>query len=75
MTGGFNWTLALPEVVLACCAMGILLFGVLRRADSTVVCAMLAVAALGVAAMLTVSAPLGEAYRGLFGVDGFARFM
>ena len=75
MTGSFNWTLALPEIVLACCAMGILIFGVMRRGNSTVICAMLAVAALGVAAMLTVSAPLGGAYRGLFVVDGFARFM
>ena len=75
MTGAFNWTLALPEIVLACCAMAILIFGVLRTADSTFVCGMLAIASLVVAAMLTVSAPLGDGYHGLFVVDGFARFM
>ena len=30
-----NWTLALPEIVLACIGMAILVFGVLRKQDST----------------------------------------
>ncbi len=75
MTGAFNWTLALPEIVLACSAMAILIFGVLRKADTTFVCTMLSLAALVFTAMLVMSAPEGGAYRGLFVVDGFARFM
>ena len=30
-----NWTLALPEIVLACIGMAILVFGVLRKQDTT----------------------------------------
>jgi len=70
-----NWTLALPEVVLALSAMAILLFGVIRKGENTFVCTMLAIAALVVTGMLVVSAPVGGGYRGLFVVDGFARFM
>lgn len=70
-----NWTLALPEIVLACCAMGILLFGVLRRDDSTFVCTMLSLGALALTAVLAVSTEYGTGYRGLFAVDGFAAFM
>ena len=70
-----NWVLALPEIVLALCAMAILVFGVLRRTDSTFICTMAAVAALVVAAMLVVASPLGGGYRGLFVLDGFAVFM
>lgn len=75
MTGAFNWTLAVPEIVLACCAMAILVFGVLRKTDSTFVCTMLSLGALVVSAMLVMSSGEGGGYRGLFVVDGFARFM
>ncbi len=77
MTTGalLNWNLALPEIVMACSAMAILLFGVLRRADNTFICTMLALAALVFTAILVVATPDGSAYRGLFAVDGFARFM
>ena len=75
MTGAFNWTLALPEIVLACCAMAILVFGVLQKKDSTFVCTMLGLGALAVTAMMVVSSGEGGGYRGLFVVDGFARFM
>ena len=70
-----NWNLALPEIVLALCAMAILIFGVLRKTESTFICTMLAVGALVLTAMLVVVAPVGYAYQGLFVVDGFARFM
>ena len=33
-----NWTIALPEIVLACVGMAILVFGVLRKQDSTLLC-------------------------------------
>ena len=35
-----NWTLALPEIVLACIGMATLVFGVLRKQDSTLLCTM-----------------------------------
>ena len=70
-----NWILALPEIVLACCAMAILMFGVLRKPDPAFFCTMLALAALVLAGTLVLSAPTGSAYRGLFVVDGFATFM
>jgi NADH-quinone oxidoreductase subunit N len=75
MTGVFNWGLATPEIVLALCAMAILILGVLRKSDSTLLCTMLSVGALVLTAMLVVSTGDGVGYRNLFGVDGFARFM
>ena len=38
-----NWMLALPEIVLACAAMAVLVFGVLRREDSFSLASMFAV--------------------------------
>lgn len=70
-----NWTLALPEIVLALCAMAILIFGVVRKGENTFICTMMALVALIVTAMLVVAAPVGGGYRGLFVMDGFARFM
>jgi NADH-quinone oxidoreductase subunit N len=70
-----NWGIALPEIVLACCAMGILLFGVLRKSDATFACTMLAVGALVLAGALVLSVEPGGGYHGLFVVDPFADFM
>ena len=70
-----NWTLALPEIVLALCAMAILIFGVLRKPDPAFLCTMLSLGALMVTGVLVVSAPPGSAYNGLFVVDGFGTFM
>ena len=70
-----NWGIALPEIVLACCAMGILLFGVLRKSDATFACTMLAVGALVLAGALVLSVEPGSGYHGLFVVDPFADFM
>ena len=75
MPGAFNWGLATPEIVLAGCAMAILMIGVIRPGDNVLTCSMLAVGALLLAAMLVISSPDGLGYRNLFGVDGFARFM
>ncbi len=70
-----NWTLALPEIVLACCAMAILIFGVLwKRGNPSLACSMLGLGALMLAAVLAMSAPLGVGYSGLFSVDRFAVF-
>ena len=69
-----SWTLALPEIVLALCAMAILLFGVLRRPEPVLACTMLALGALVLTAALVLGAATGGAFRGLFVVDGFAKF-
>ena len=75
MTPAMNWFLALPEIVLACCAMAILIFGVLRKPDPAFFCTMLSLGALMLAGVLTVSTQHGVAYRGLFVMDGFAAYM
>ncbi len=71
-----NWSLAIPEIALSLCAMGILVFGVLwKRGNPSLACSMLSLGALLLAAVLAVSAPLGTAYNGLFAVDHFAVYM
>ena len=70
-----NWTLAIPEIVLALLAMAILVFGVLwKRGNPALACSMLGLGALLLAAVLAASAPMGSAYAGLFSVDRFAVF-
>ncbi len=70
-----NWTLAAPELVLSVCGFAILVFGVLRREDSTLICTMLTIGAFLIAAALVLSTPYGIAYRGQFAVDPFAVFV
>src|ERR1035437_3530550 len=70
-----NWVLALPEIVLACLAMAILMFGVLRKQDSTQLCSMLAIGALLVTGFLVVATVNGSGYHGQFVTDGFSSFM
>lgn len=69
-----NWALALPEIVLACCGMAILVIGVLRKTDATQVCSMLTLGAYLVAAMLVLNSDSGSAYHGQFVVDPFSSF-
>ncbi len=69
-----NWALALPEIVLACCGMAILVIGVLRKTDATQTCSMLTLGAYLVAAMLVLSSGTGSAYHGQFVVDPFSSF-
>jgi len=69
-----NWTLAVPELVLACCGMGILLIGVLRKADSFFACSMLTIGALLIAAMLVLAAAPGVGYNGQFSNDAFSTY-
>lgn len=71
----FHWTLALPEIVLACCAMLILVIGVVQKRDSLLLCTMLSLGALVLTGTLVLNTPNGDGYAGLFAVDGFARFM
>ncbi len=70
-----NWTLALPEIVLACCGMAILLIGVLQKRDTFHLCSMLTVGAFLITAELVVSGSPGLGYNGLFTVDTFSTFV
>ena len=69
-----NWMLALPEIVLACLGMAILLFGVLRKDDSTVLCTMFTIAAFLVTAMLVATGVTGIGFHGQFTADAFSAF-
>ncbi len=69
-----NWILALPELVLACSALAILLIGVLQRRDATLLCTMLSLGALAITAALMLQAPNGVGYHGLFVNDRFSTF-
>jgi NADH-quinone oxidoreductase subunit N len=69
-----NWTLIVPELVLACAGMGILMFGVFRRGDTTFPCTMLTLGALLLTAVLVLATPDGSAFNGQFRVDAFATF-
>ena len=70
-----NWTIAIPEIVLAVSGMVILMFGVLSRRDPSLPCNMLVLGALLVTALLVIATPDGHAYGGLFVVDAFSRFV
>ena len=69
-----NWALAAPEIVLACIGMAILVFGVLRKQDSTLICTMLTLGGFLIAAWLAVTRAYGIGYYGLFVVDAFSTF-
>jgi NADH-quinone oxidoreductase subunit N len=71
-----HWTVALPEIVLACCSMAILLVGALqKRRDTFHLASMLTLGALLLGAMLVIAGPGGLAYRGQFAGDSFANFV
>jgi NADH-quinone oxidoreductase subunit N len=69
-----NWTLALPEIVLAVLGLAILLIGVLRKQDSTLVCTMLTLGALLVAGLLVLTRSTGFAFHGQVVKDAFSGF-
>jgi NADH-quinone oxidoreductase subunit N len=69
-----NWTLALPEIVLSVIGLGILVFGVLRKQDSTVACTMLTIGGFLVAALLVLTRTHGFGYHGQFVKDSFSSF-
>jgi NADH-quinone oxidoreductase subunit N len=70
-----NWTLAIPELVLACCGLGVLVFGVLTKRDTFRICSMLVVGAMLLAAVLVLSGSAGIGYRGQFTNDAFSSFV
>ncbi|PPQ35140.1 NADH-quinone oxidoreductase subunit NuoN [Rhodopila globiformis] len=69
-----NWTLALPEIVLAVLGLGILLVGVLRKQDSTLLCTMFTLGALLITALLVLTRSTGFAFHGQMVKDAFSGF-
>jgi NADH-quinone oxidoreductase subunit N len=69
-----NWTLALPELVLTCCGMAILVFGVLRKQDSTMLATMFTIGSFVIVGMLVETRISGFGFNGQFVSDAFATF-
>src|SRR3954453_12820836 len=69
-----NWTLALPEIVLACLGIAILILGVLRKQDNTLFATMFAIGALLITSFLVVTRVAGFGFNGQFVTDAFASF-
>ena len=69
-----NWMLALPEIVLACLGMAILIFGVVRKQDSTVLATMFTIGAFLITGLLVVTRLDGVGFNGQFVTDAFASF-
>jgi NADH-quinone oxidoreductase subunit N len=70
-----NWSLATPEIVLSCCGMAILLFGVITRGESFRAASMMVVGSLLLTAVLVLSGSAGTGYSGLFTTDAFSSFI
>jgi NADH-quinone oxidoreductase subunit N len=69
-----NWTLAVPELVLTCAGMAILIFGVLRRQDSTLLATMFTIGAFLITGLLVATQVSGIGFNGQFVTDAFATF-
>ena len=69
-----NWHLAIPEIVLSCAGMAILMFGVFARGETFRAASMLTVGALLLTAVLVLSGVPGTGYHGLFTVDAYTGF-
>jgi NADH-quinone oxidoreductase subunit N len=69
-----NWTLALPEIVLACIGMATLIFGVLRKHDSTLLCTMFTIGGFVIAGFLVYTGSYGFGFHGQFVADPFSSF-
>ncbi len=75
MTSGMNWTLALPEIVLAIVGMATLVFGVLRKQqDPTLLCTMFTIGGFLIAGLLVLTRTSGFGYSGQFVSDPFSAF-
>ncbi len=70
-----NWIIALPEIALSVVGMAILVFGVLRKEDSSFPSSMFALGGFLLAALLVLTAGHGLGYRGQFAVDAFSSFI
>jgi len=70
-----NWTLALPELVLALCGLVILVAGVIPKKDTTFACTMGVIGAFLVTGVLVATQAEGTAFGGQYVADGFSAFM
>jgi NADH-quinone oxidoreductase subunit N len=70
-----NWTLALPEIVLAVAGLAILAGGVIPRRDTTFGTTMAVLGAFLLAGVLVLMQGDGTAFNGQYVSDAFARFM
>jgi len=70
-----NWTLALPEIVLAVAGTVILLIGVMPKANTFFACTLAVIGALLLAAVLVLGQGEGIALGGLYVADSFSSFM
>jgi NADH-quinone oxidoreductase subunit N len=69
-----NWTVALPEIVLACVGMATMVFGVLRKQDSTLLCTMFVIGGFLIAGLLVLTRTSGFGFQGQFVADPFSAF-
>ena len=69
-----NWSLVAPEIVLACLGMAILIFGVVRKQDSTLLATMFTIGAFLIAGLLVTTRVAGVGFNGQFVSDAFATF-
>lgn len=69
-----NWTIAIPEIVLACVGMATLVFGVLRKQDSTLLCTMFTIGGFLIAGLLVLTRVGGFGFHGQFVADPFSAF-
>jgi NADH-quinone oxidoreductase subunit N len=69
-----NWTIALPEIVLACIGMATMVFGVLRKQDSALLCTMFTIGGFLIAGLLVLTRTAGFGFHGQFVTDPFSVF-
>ena len=70
-----NWSLVLPELVLACVAMATMIFGVLRKSeDNTLLSTMFALGGFLLAGVLVLNRGTGVGFHGQFVADPFSAF-
>ena len=69
-----NWSLALPELVLALATLVMIVAGVIPRRDPTFPITMGAMGAMLLAAILVIGQPDGAAFGGQYVADAFSRF-
>ncbi len=69
-----NWTLPLPEIVLACVGMATLVFGVLRKQDTTLLCTMFTIGGFLIAGLLVLTRTAGFGFNGQYVADPFSAF-
>jgi NADH-quinone oxidoreductase subunit N len=70
-----NWTVALPEVALACVGLLTLVFGVLRKQpDDTLLCTMFTLGGFLIAGLLVLTRVSGFGFHGQFVADPFSAF-